>query len=992
MKMLYPVKLFVLFLISLFSVSSIYSADLQAADCGCDFTLKPKNGETEIYVNGQTLGVKPGNKVCIPGGTYKHIYLFNFNGTAEQPITVTNCTGKVIISGNVSYGFILKSSKNIHVMGTGDPSFEYGILVDGTAISQATGFATGDRSTDIELDHIEIYKSGAGFMYAPTPNCDSATWGSSFTIRNLSYHHNYVHDTGGEAFYIGNTSNTYNLTCNGSAISVTPQVINGLKIYNNLIERSGWDGIQVASSPVGVEIYNNVVKQHGVMNRDSQQAGIILGGASSGKVYNNVVLGGTGNSFQCFGVGLIQVYNNVFANGGYNGSAFGQHGVIFASRPAPAGYPKMTMQFMNNTIINPKASGVVMYDEYAGVGTNNVFLNNIVTNPGALANGSTLAYWDIKLPSQNMQLSNNINKPTSAELKFVDAANNNYNLQPGSIAIDAGMDLKNYGITKDMNNNSRPGGAAFDAGAFEHTSTVHVNQAPVANAGADFNITLPNSQVTLSGSGTDADGTVTAYNWKQQSGPSQSGIVSAGGAATAVNSLTVAGMYEFVLTVTDNEGASDTSIAKVIVSASTPGSVPGLLKYRYYTFTGTWYHMPNLHALTPAGTGTVANITLANRTQNDRFAYLWDGYINIPVSGTYTFRTTSDDGSQFWIGDLPLPLINNDDLHSPRDRDGTITLNAGVYPIAVLYYDQDGGEMMNVSWKTPQTGSNFEAIPTTSFVNAPVRGGPLKYRYYTFSGTWYNMPSLHALTPVATGTVANVNLANKTQNDRFAFLWEGFINITVGGSYTFRTTSDDGSQFWIGSLPGPLIVNDGLHGPEDKDGTITLNAGVYPIAYLYYEQEGGETMNISWKTPQTGNSFITIPDNAFVTQLSPVAAYENPAIHKYNMARCSLMAMDSGRSNLAMSKIKTDENFRPSLVLFPNPAIEQVNLRLTHTEKGLVQVNIVNGLGVTVRSNQYRKENIYWQQNLAVSGLKPGYYLVEIKGKMLDFKQSFIKK
>lgn len=115
----------------------------------------------------------------------------------------------------------------------------------------------------------------------------------------------------------------------------------------------------------------------------------------------------------------------------------------------------------------------------------------------------------------------------------------------------------------------------------------------------------------------------------------------------------------------------------------------------------------------------------------------------------------------------------------------------------------------------------------------------LRYRYYTFTGTWYNMPSLHALTPVATGTVPNITLSNRTQNDRFAYLWEGNINIPVSGNYTFRITSDDGSQFWIGSLPGPLIVNDGLHGPQDMDGTIALNAGVYPIAVLYYEQEGG---------------------------------------------------------------------------------------------------------------------------------------------------------
>jgi hypothetical protein len=39
------------------------------------------------------------------------------------------------------------------------------------------------------------------------------------------------------------------------------------------------------------------------------------------------------------------------------------------------------------------------------------------------------------------------------------------------------------------------------------------NVAPTANAGADQTITLPTNSVTLSGGGTDTDGTITGYNW-----------------------------------------------------------------------------------------------------------------------------------------------------------------------------------------------------------------------------------------------------------------------------------------------------------------------------------------------------------------------------------------------------------------------------------------------------------------------------------------------
>ncbi|SHG08081.1 PKD domain-containing protein, partial [Flavisolibacter ginsengisoli DSM 18119] len=44
------------------------------------------------------------------------------------------------------------------------------------------------------------------------------------------------------------------------------------------------------------------------------------------------------------------------------------------------------------------------------------------------------------------------------------------------------------------------------------------NQPPTANAGADQSITQPASSVTLTGSGTDADGTIASYSWTKLSG------------------------------------------------------------------------------------------------------------------------------------------------------------------------------------------------------------------------------------------------------------------------------------------------------------------------------------------------------------------------------------------------------------------------------------------------------------------------------------------
>jgi hypothetical protein len=96
------------------------------------------------------------------------------------------------------------------------------------------------------------------------------------------------------------------------------------------------------------------------------------------------------------------------------------------------------------------------------------------------------------------------------------------------------------------------------------------NKAPVASAGGDQTITLPVNTVTLSGSGTDADGTVTGYQWSWVSGPSSYTIANSRQAGTSIGGL-VEGTYQFQLTVTDNSGATATDVVTIVVQpAVTP--------------------------------------------------------------------------------------------------------------------------------------------------------------------------------------------------------------------------------------------------------------------------------------------------------------------------------------------------------------------------------------------------------------------------------------
>ena len=92
------------------------------------------------------------------------------------------------------------------------------------------------------------------------------------------------------------------------------------------------------------------------------------------------------------------------------------------------------------------------------------------------------------------------------------------------------------------------------------------NQSPTANAGADKTITLPASSVSLTGTGTDVDGSITAYAWSRISGPTAVTVVSPTSATTSVSGL-AQGVYKFEFRVTDNGGSTGRDTVQVTVNA-----------------------------------------------------------------------------------------------------------------------------------------------------------------------------------------------------------------------------------------------------------------------------------------------------------------------------------------------------------------------------------------------------------------------------------------
>ena len=85
----------------------------------------------------------------------------------------------------------------------------------------------------------------------------------------------------------------------------------------------------------------------------------------------------------------------------------------------------------------------------------------------------------------------------------------------------------------------------------------------------------------------------------------------------------------------------------------------------------------------------------------------------------------------------------------------------------------------------------------------------------------------------------------------------GFIKIETPGAYTFRLISDDGAQL---HLDGQLVLDhDGLHGPDPKDATVTLTAGLHALRVRQFQGFGGAQLTLEWSPPGAGDAFVLVP-------------------------------------------------------------------------------------------------------------------------------------
>lgn len=160
------------------------------------------------------------------------------------------------------------------------------------------------------------------------------------------------------------------------------------------------------------------------------------------------------------------------------------------------------------------------------------------------------------------------------------------------------------------------------------------------------------------------------------------------------------GERRVVKTIVVTPGGKRSAVTKTVISNARPlpavAASPAGKGLRYFYIPAEFTLASTIDTARATERGTVTSIDLAKgRGKARSYGLVFDGYIRIAESGVYTFRTTSDDGTQLLIDNEVI--VDNDGQHTSFGLTGAVRLEAGYHKIQVRYFQLGGQSGLRVS-------------------------------------------------------------------------------------------------------------------------------------------------------------------------------------------------------------------------------------------------------------------------------------------------------
>ncbi|MGN6177771.1 MAG: family 20 glycosylhydrolase [Mucilaginibacter sp.] len=129
------------------------------------------------------------------------------------------------------------------------------------------------------------------------------------------------------------------------------------------------------------------------------------------------------------------------------------------------------------------------------------------------------------------------------------------------------------------------------------------------------------------------------------------------------------------------------------------------LSCAYY---GHFYKSTTLISGSPDTVCVVNNIEVPTMQKAPSFGLKYNGFIDVPQDGVYSFYLTCDDGGILQIAGKTV--VDNDGLHAPIEKSGQVALQKGLQPFVLNFIEGGGGYTLKLKYSF--NGSAPQDIPS----------------------------------------------------------------------------------------------------------------------------------------------------------------------------------------------------------------------------------------------------------------------------------------
>lgn len=315
------------------------------------YIIPPNTNKIDGVIN----GIKPGD-VLIVAEQNKYsepLHFSNIKGELGNPVVITSA-GSVTLDVGPRLSYTVKMSKCSHIKVSSEMKITGGN-------KDSMGISVEDRSTDIEIEGVELFNNGFTSIMCK----DNQSFLGEWVMRNIKIHHCYMHDTrNGEGIYAGNSA-----TIDDKTKKVT-HALTDCHIFSNRFKNTAREAIQLGRCLSGGKVYDNLIEDSGIGKVKYQTNGLQIGEGTKAEIYNNVIHRSVGNGMIIMGTGCNTYKNKIFSAG--------ENGIYCDDRADTV----EGFTFSDNTIVNPVRYCMTIE---ANKGLVNEVRDSMLLNPGISA-------------------------------------------------------------------------------------------------------------------------------------------------------------------------------------------------------------------------------------------------------------------------------------------------------------------------------------------------------------------------------------------------------------------------------------------------------------------------------------------------------------------------------------------------------------------------------------------------------------------------------